>query len=92
MVRCFDKVGREVFVGSRVRLLQLSESFLQSLPADEFAEVSSMIGEVFEVYEVDKYGCVWVEKGWSNPEAGEYMGHSLRLESHEMEVCDATAL
>ena len=92
MTQCLDKFGRPVSVGSRVRLLQLSQQFLQSLPPDEFEEVKSMIGEVFEVYEIDPYGCAWIEKGWNYPEEGKFMGHSLGLASHEMELVDANAL
>lgn len=92
MPQCLDKFGRPVTVGSRVRLLQLSEQFLQSLPSDEFDEVSSMIGDEFEVYEIDQYGCAWIEKGWNYPEQGQFMGHSLGLDSHEMELIDDKAL
>jgi hypothetical protein len=83
-----DKNGREVRVGTRVRVLSLSESFLNSLPADEIEDVKSMIGEVFEVYEVDKYGAPWVGKGWHDAEAGDYRGHSVALDPSEMEVVD----
>lgn len=88
MVSCIDKFGRPVAVGSRVRLVQLSPSFLKSLPGDEREQIVSMIGKVFEVTEIDGYGCAWVGKGWSNPDAGEYVGHSLGLDTHEMELVD----
>jgi len=83
-----DKHGRPVTVGSRVRLLELSPRFLESLPADEIEDVRSMIGEVFEVDEIDQYGCAWVGKGWSIPEEGKYTGHSLALDANEMELVD----
>ncbi len=51
-----DKYGRPVAVGSQVRILELSPSFLASLPPDEVDDVRSMIGEVFEIYEIDDYG------------------------------------
>jgi len=89
MPQCLDKFGHLLSVGSRVRLIELSEQFLASLPPDEIEDVKSMIGDVFEVYEIDKYGCAWVEKGWNYPEQGQYMGHSLGLEPHEMELIDA---
>lgn len=81
-----DKHGHTVTVGARVRLLELSPNFLESLPSDEIEDVRSMIGKVFEVYEIDKSGCAWVEKGWNFPDKGKYMGHSLALEPHEMEL------
>jgi hypothetical protein len=87
-----DKHGRTVVVGAQVPLLELSPRFLESLPADELEDVRSMIGEVFDVYEMDEYGCAWVEKGWPIPDEGQYMSHSLALESHEMELVDDNAL
>jgi hypothetical protein len=89
MPQCLDKFGHLVSVGSRVRLIELSHQFLASLPPDEIEDVKSMIGDVFEVYEIDKYGCAWVEKGWNYLEEGQYMGHSLGLKPHEMELIDA---
>jgi len=87
-----DRNGRSVSVGMRVRIIALSDSFLRSLPEDEIDDVRSMIGVVFEVYEIDKYGCAWVGKGWSNEEGDEYRGHSVALDSEEMEVVDERAL
>lgn len=49
-----DRNGREVDVGSRVKLLGLSGRWLDELPADEKEDVLSMIGEVFEVEEIDR--------------------------------------
>lgn len=83
-----DKYGRPVSVGARVRLLELSPCFLESLPDDEIEDVRSMIGEIFEVYEIDEHGSVWVEKGWNYPDEGQYMGHSLALDANEMELVD----
>lgn len=67
-----DKNGHLVVVGSKVRLTELSPKFLESLPEDEKEEVRSMIGKVFEVYEIDAHGYAWVEKGWHFPEEGRY--------------------
>ena len=69
-------------------MLGLSPSFLASLPENEIADVTSMIGEVFEVYEIDPYGHPWVCKGWTDSEGGSYYSHSLALDSCEMEVVD----
>ena len=83
-----DRNGRSVAVGTRVRIVALSESFLSSLPDDELADVKSMIGEVFEVYEIDEYGSPWVGKGWETVAEGDYRGHHVALDSWEMEVAD----
>ena len=87
-----DRNGRVVIVGTRVRVLALSESFLRTLPEDEISDVRSMIGEVFEVYEIDEYGSAWVGKGWMNDEGDNYRGHHIALEAHEMEVDDGPEL
>ena len=78
-----DKSGRPVKVGSKVRILALSESLLGRLPDDEVEDVRSMIGEILEVYEIDDYGSPWVEKWWRLPEGGSF-SHSLALASSEM--------
>jgi len=87
-----DMHGKPVAVGSRVRLVQLPQSLLNELPADEVAELHSMLGHVFEVTEIDAYGKPWIGKGWSNPGKGEYKGHSLALEAAEMELVGEHAL
>jgi hypothetical protein len=43
-----------------------------------------MVGEVFEVYEIDEHGAAWVEKVWNDPNG--QRSHSLALDAHEMEV------
>jgi hypothetical protein len=86
-----DRNGRSVKVGSKVRILGLSESFLRRLPDDEVEDVRSMIGEILEVYEIDDYGSPWVKKWWRLPE-GKSFSHSLSLASSEMEVVDESTL
>jgi hypothetical protein len=46
-----------------------------------------MLGEVFEVAELDAYGRVEVEKWWSRG-GGVSHSHTLWLDSHEMERVD----
>ena len=46
-----------------------------------------MIGEVFEVCDVDEYGAAWVEKTW-RARSGLIRHCSLALASHEMEVVE----
>ena len=43
-----------------------------------------MVGEVFEVYEIDEHGSAWIEKQWDRQ--GGLRTHSLALAVHEMEV------
>ena len=83
-----DRNGRIVKVGTRVRILQLSQSLMRSLPDNEVDDVRSMIGQVFEVTEIDKYGHPWVGKGWHSADGEHYRGHSIALDAAEMEVVD----
>lgn len=80
-----DRNGKDVHVGSRVKIIAIDPRFLESLPNDEKEDVASMLNEVFEVYEIDEYGQSWVEKGWAEP-GGDYRSHSLALSSSEMEL------
>ena len=73
-----DRSGRPVRVGSRVRIVALSPEFIESLPAEERAQVSEMVGEVLEVDEIDKFGRAWVTKTWDRGD-GTFDGHGLAL-------------
>ncbi len=89
MSQCKDKHGRIVTVGSKIRVLELSGHFLEPLPADEMAEIRSMIGQVFHVCDIDEQGCAWIAKDWYYPDAGHIVEHTLGLAPHEMEVVEA---
>jgi hypothetical protein len=86
MVLPKDKHGNVVGVGTYVRLLSLSGRWVQDLPADEQDDVLSMVGEVFEVEEIDEYGQPWIRKSWPNEAEGKCSSHSIALEPNEMEV------
>jgi hypothetical protein len=88
--RPIDCNGVTVHVGSRVRVLSLSGEWYEKLPADERALVDSMIGEVFEVEEIDEYGQPWVCKRWPDEAAGTCQSHSIALEPQEMLSLDAS--
>ena len=77
-------------VGSRVRIVSLSGDWFDNLPEDELLDVQSMIGDVFEVEEIDEYGNPWVRKAWPNEEEGTCTSHSIALASDEMEIVDAS--
>ena len=83
-----DRNGKLVELGSRVRLVTLSGAWLDELPDDEKPEVLSMIGEIFDVEEIDEYGRPWVRKNWPDEEEGTCRGHSIALDAHEMELVD----
>ncbi len=83
-----DRNGREVVVGMRVRVVCLSRSFLDSLPDDEVEDVASMVGEVFEVHEIDEYGAPWVGKEWMSEDGEHCLIHNIALDAEEMEIVD----
>jgi hypothetical protein len=79
-----DRNGRPVTVGTRVRVLEIAPLLKRDLPADEWMDLQTMVGEVFEVYKVDESGTAWVEKTWGEVDRQSHT-HSLALGSHEME-------
>ena len=46
-----------------------------------------MVGDVFDVYELDDFGQAWVRKDWDDAD-GNCHGHSIGLDPHEMERVD----
>lgn len=76
-------------VGDQVKLLSLSGQWLLDLPEEEKIDVMSMIGEIFEITEIDEYGHPWIGKSWLNEAGDACRGHSIALESHEMELVGA---
>ncbi len=79
-----DRSGNTVTVGSRVRVLSLGGQWLEDLSPSERADVLSMVGEVFDVTDVDEYGQAWVQKECNR--YGELESHSVGLSSNEMEL------
>ena len=80
-----DRGGCPVNVGTRVRVLEVPPSLLRDLPAEERQALQGMIGEIFEVSEIDEHGIAWVEKTFDHADGARHH-HSLALDSHEMEV------
>ena len=73
-----DRNGKKVLVGSPVRVVAIAAFLERDLPPEEWECVRSMLGEVFEIYEIDEWGGAWVQ----------YQSHSLSLESDEMELVE----
>ena len=80
-----DRVGRTVCVGSRIRIVYLSVEFLDLLPDDEKPLVAGMVGEIFEVDEIDKFGSAWITKWWHHDD-GTHDAHGIGLSTLEMEL------
>ena len=82
----FDRTGNPVCVGARVRLIALSGKWLDELPENERQDVLSMVGDIFDVEEIDQYGHPWIRKSWPNEPEGTSYSHSIALEPQEMEL------
>lgn len=80
-----DINGTAVRVGTRVRVLKISDSVLSQLSESEAEAARSMEGEVLEVYEIDEWGGAWVEKSGRAAD-GTSFSHSLGLGPGQMEV------
>jgi hypothetical protein len=80
-----DIRGTLVFVGTVVRVLFIPESTIDRLDESEKGRVLSMVGETFEVYEVNGLGGAWVEKWWHESDS-EAISHSLALDPNQMLV------
>ena len=85
-----DCNGTLVHAGTRVRVLAFSGDWYDKLPVDERERVDSMIGETFEIEEIDEYGQPWVCKRWPNETEGICQSHSVALEPSEMLCIDKT--
>lgn len=81
-----DRNGRAVAVGTRVCVVSISSSVLDLVETSERERVLSMVGGIFDVYEVDEWGGAWVEKWWYESDVNASF-HSLGLHPSEMEVC-----
>ncbi|KPK19997.1 MAG: hypothetical protein AMJ67_02825 [Betaproteobacteria bacterium SG8_41] len=84
-----DINGAAVRVGTRVRVLRISDSVLSQLPESEAEAARAMEGEVLEVYEIDDWGGAWVEKTLRARD-GTSVSHSLGLGPTQMEVVPAS--
>jgi len=80
-----DINGTPVFVGSRVRVLRISDSVLSQLSEADAEAARAMEGSVLEVNEIDEFGGAWVEDSWQAAD-GTVVSHSLGLGPNQMEV------
>ena len=80
-----DKNGAPVHVGTRVRVLKISDTVLSQLSESEAEAARSMEGDVLEVQEIDEWGGAWVEKSWRAAD-GTPFSHALGLGPEQMEV------
>ncbi len=80
-----DINGTPVYVGTRVRVLRISDSVLAHLSEADAEATRAMEGSVLEVNEIDEFGGAWVEDSWQAAD-GTAVTHSLGLGPAQMEV------
>jgi len=79
-----DRNGKPVAVGDIVRIVKLSQDFLNNFSEQDQELILSMIGKFFKIYGVDEYGQPWVSKEWHD-ENGVMQTHIIALDPDEME-------
>lgn len=80
-----DLFNRTVKIGDKVRLLAIRPSILKSLSGDEYVDVSSMLGQVLEVFDIYDDGSVWVSLAWDRGN-GSSEWHSIAVDSDAIEL------
>ncbi|MBC5768706.1 hypothetical protein [Ramlibacter albus] len=80
-----DRSGQVIEPGDRVRLLAIRPSILKRLAGSELADVSSMLGQELEVFDVYDDGLVWVSLSWSRSD-GTTEIHSIAVDPQAIEL------
>lgn len=78
-----DIDGARVEVGDIVKVLEI-DAFIKP-EKEEVEKVMSMVGEEFEVDEIDEHGRAWVTKWWRMAE-NEINAHGIALASQQMKL------
>lgn len=79
-----DRHGKPVAVGDIVRIVKLSQDFIEHFTEQDQVLILSMIGQFFKIYGIDEYGQPWVSKEWHDEE-GKPQTHIIALDPDEME-------
>lgn len=79
-----DRHGKPVGIGDIVRIVTLSQEFINDFPEEDRPLIQSMIGNFFKIYGIDELGQPWVSKEWHD-EAGQLQSHIIALDPEEME-------
>lgn len=79
-----DRHGRTIQVGDIIRIVALSQEFIDHFPESEQLLISSMIGQFFKIYGVDEYGQPWVMREFHD-ELGQPQSHVIALDPDEIE-------
>ena len=82
-----DKHGQTVKRGDFVRLLTIRPSILKRLTGSELTDVSSMLDQILEVFDVYDDGLVWVSLSWPR-ENGTTEIHSIAVDPEAIELVE----
>jgi len=85
-----DRNGLIVEQGDFVRLLTIRPSILKRLTGSELADVSSMLGQVLEIFDVYDDGLVWVSLSWPRDD-GTTEIHSIAVDPEAIELVSKKA-
>ena len=80
-----DKQGKAVEREDFVRLLTIRPSILKRLTGSELTDVSSMLGQTLEVFDVYDDGLIWVSLSWPR-EDGTTEIHSIAVDPEAIEL------
>ena len=79
-----DRLGRPVAVGDIVKIVKLSQEFIDNFPEQDQLLIQAMIGQYFKIYGIDEFGQPWVSKEFHD-EVGNPQSHIIALDPDEME-------
>lgn len=68
-----------------MRVLKIAAWLERQIPANEFARLSSLVGQVLPISEIDEWGAAWIEAEFPHS-PGRIHSHDLALDSDEMEL------
>lgn len=82
--KLLDSKNQTVVVGDIVRIVTLSQEFINHFPVDERILIESMVGNFFKIVATDEYGQACVIREWHD-EHGIMQTHVIALDPEEME-------
>jgi len=74
-----DRTGNDIKVGDKVKIVEIPDWLVHDLPEVEASAIRKCVGTEMVVYEIDKYGYLWVKLiNIDNEE--EYQAQSFAME------------
>ena len=80
----YDSKGVEIKTGDKVKILKITDALIHDLPEEDQKALKEYEGKIMSVYEIDKYGFMWVESTEVNTDEY-YSSRSFCLEPHVLE-------